>query len=256
MDQNQQKQKNIDWSRGGFPTWAKMLVAVAVVLLLMLVLFRVRNFEVEGNIRYTPEEIFEASGLGEGDILMGVNKTSTASRLLVKLPYLKQVTIEKALPGTIRFTVEECTAQGMAMTDYGTYWVINREGKLLEEVDGPQEGERPAYPLITGVHLALPFAGELAEFDQDGLGNLALELLNQVEAAGLASRISEINLEDPTAVYLIYDDRLEVRLGDGYDGAYKLAYLKAVVGEIGETQKGALDLSFSTGETAIFHPAA
>ena len=256
MDQNQQKQKNIDWSRGGFPTWAKMLVAVAVVLLLMLVLFRVRNFEVEGNIRYTPEEIFEASGLGEGDILMGVNKTSTASRLLVKLPYLKQVTIEKALPGTIRFTVEECTAQGMAMTDYGTYWVINREGKLLEEVDGPQEGERPAYPLITSVHLALPFAGELAEFDQDGLGNLALELLNQVEAAGLASRISEINLEDPTAVYLIYDDRLEVRLGDGYDGAYKLAYLKAVVGEIGETQKGALDLSFSTGETAIFHPAA
>ncbi len=256
MDQNQQKQKNIDWSRGGFPTWAKMLVAVAVVLLLMLVLFRVRSFEVEGNIRYTPEEIFEASGLGEGDILMGVNKTSTASRLLVKLPYLKQVTIEKALPGTIRFTVEECTAQGMAMTDYGTYWVINREGKLLEEVDGPQEGERSAYPLITGVHLALPFAGELAEFDQDGLGNLALELLNQVEAAGLASRISEINLEDPTAVYLIYDDRLEVRLGNGYDGAYKLAYLKAVVGEIGETQKGALDLSFSTGETAIFHPAA
>lgn len=256
MDQNQQKQKNIDWSRGGFPTWAKMLVAVAVVLLLMLVLFRVRSFEVEGNIRYTPEEIFEASGLGEGDILMGVNKTSTASRLLVKLPYLKQVTIEKRLPGTIRFSVEECTAQGMAMTDYGTYWVINQEGKLLEEVDGPQEGERPVYPLITGVYLNLPFAGEMAEFGEKGLGELALELLNQVDTAGLASHISEINLEDPTAVYLIYDERLEVRLGDGYDGAYKLSYLKAVVGEIGENQKGALDLSFSTGETAIFHPAA
>lgn len=256
MDQNQQKQKNIDWSRGGFPTWAKMLVAVAVVLLLMLVLFRVRTFEVEGNVRYTSEEIVQASGLGEGDILMGVNKTSTASRLLVKLPYLKQVTVEKALPGTIRFSVEECTALGMAMTDYGTYWLMNEEGKLLEEVDAPQEGESSPYPLITGVHLAMPFAGEMAEFDESGLGKLALELLNQVEAAGLSSRISEINLSDPTAVYLIYENRLEVRLGDGYDGAYKLSYLKAVVGEIGENQKGALDLSFSTGETAIFHPVA
>lgn len=252
MNQTQQTQKNIDWSRGGFPTWAKMLVAVAVVLLLMLVLFRVNHFEVEGNVRYSQEEIIEASGLGNGDILMGVNKTSTASRLLVKLPYLKQVTVEKALPGTIRIAVEECTASGVAMTDYGTYWLINQEGKLLEEVEEPQSG----YPLISGIYLDMPFGGETASFDEIGLGALALNLLMEVEGAGLSGKVSQIDFEDLTKVYLIYEDRLEVRLGDGSDGAYKLSYLKSVVGELEETAKGVLDLSFSTGDTAIFHPAA
>ena len=256
MDQNQQTQKNIDWTRGGFPTWGKMLVAVAVVLLLMLVFFRVRNFEVEGNVRYSLEEISEASGLGEGDILMGVNKTSTASRLLVKLPYLEEVVIEKALPGTIRFTVKECTAEVMAVSEFSTYWLLDEEGKLLEEVEEPDENAASAYPLITGTLLTMPFGGEMAEFDDSARGELAMELLSAVMNTGLSGKISEINVADTTAVYVIYDGRLEVRLGDGSDGEYKLQYLKAVVNEIGEGQKGALDLSFSTGETAIFHPIA
>lgn len=59
---------------GRFPTWAKMLVAVAVVLLFSLIFFRVRSFEVSGNVRYTAEEVTEASGITNGDILMAVNK--------------------------------------------------------------------------------------------------------------------------------------------------------------------------------------
>lgn len=256
MEQNQQEKKNMDWSRGRFPTWGRMLVAVAVVLLFMLVFFRVRTFEVEGNLRYTAQEIADASGLGEGDILMGVNKTSTASRLLVGLPYLRQVTVEKALPGTIRFVVEECTAQGMAVSEYGTYWLLNEDGKLLEEVEQPQENQHSGYPLITGVQLNMPFGGEMAEFLDPEKGATALELLNQIEDADLSDLISEINLEDSSAIYLIYDNRIEVRMGNGEDGAYKLQYLKAVLEELGAEETGALDLSFSTGERAIFHPVA
>ena len=59
MDSSPQTRR---WNRGGFPTWAKMLVAVAVVLLFSLVFFRVRTFEVSGNVRYTAEEVAEASG--------------------------------------------------------------------------------------------------------------------------------------------------------------------------------------------------
>lgn len=256
MDQNQQTEKNIDWTRGGFPTWGKMLVAVAVVLLLMLVFFRVRTFEVEGNVRYSLEEISEASGLGEGDILMGVNKTSTASRLLVKLPYLEEVVIEKALPGTIRFSVKECTASARVMSEFSTCWLINDSGKLLEEIEDPEDTAYAAYPLISGTVLTMPFGGEIAEFDDSGRGEMAMELILALQATGLSEKVSEINLENAASVYLIYEDRIEVRLGDGSDGEYKLQYLKAVVGELDPEQKGALDLSFSTGDRAIFHPIA
>ena len=88
--------------------WGKTLIAVAVVFLFMLVFFRVRDFEVNGNIRYTAEEVADASGITVGDVLMGVNKTQAASRILTKLPYVEQVEISKVLPGTIQFTVQEC----------------------------------------------------------------------------------------------------------------------------------------------------
>ena len=53
----------------------------------------VETFEVSGNVRYTAEEVAEASGITKGDILMAVNKTRTASRLLVKLPYVEEVRV-------------------------------------------------------------------------------------------------------------------------------------------------------------------
>lgn len=256
MDQNQQTKKNMDWSRGGFPTWGKMLVAVAVVLLLMLVFFRVRHFEVSGNVRYSPEEIAEASGLGEGDILMGVNKTSTASRLLIKLPYLEEVVIEKALPGTVRFTVRECQAVAKVFSEFSTCWLINEEGKLLEEIEDPEDAAYSGYPMISGVLLTMPSPGEIAVFDNNASGQCAMELIAAVHATGLSGKVSEVNMEDPYSVYALYEDRVKVLLGDGSDGEYKLQYLKAVVGELQEKQKGVLDLSFSTGERAIFHPFA
>lgn len=256
MDNSPNKQNEIDWTRGEFPTWAKMLVAVAVVLLLMLVFFRVRTFEATGNVRYTPEEIADASGLTEGDILMGINKTSTASRLLVKLPYIEQVVIEKRLPGTIRFHVEECTAAAVVESEFSTVWLINNEGKLLEEIEEGNETALSAHPVIKGTLLSLPMPGDLAVYADPVRGKLAMDMLDAVEDTELSSFITEINVEDMTGVYVIYEDRIQVRLGDGSDGEYKLQYLKAVLPELPAGASGALDLSFSGGEQAIFHPVA
>lgn len=251
MDTGEQNKKKIDWSRGDFPTWVKMLIAVAVALLLMLVLFRVKTFEASGNVRYSVEEIAQASGITEGDFLMGVNKTSTASRLLVKLPYLKSVIIYKSLPGTVRFEVEECEAAVIGVSEFSTYWVMNGEGKLLEEIDAPKDTS--AYPLISGTKLTLPAGGDMAVFDDEAKGKLALELVAAVKDTGLTG-VSQINVEDTSDAFLLYEGRIEVHVGDGNDGEYKLQYLKAVLPQLGDDASGVLDLSFSTGEQAIFHP--
>ena len=52
---SEKTRRSHNWNQGVFPTWAKMLVAVAVVLLFSLIFFRVRSFEVSGNVRYTAE---------------------------------------------------------------------------------------------------------------------------------------------------------------------------------------------------------
>lgn len=254
MDTGEQNKKRIDWRRGNFPTWLKLVLAVAVVMMLLLVLFRVRTFEVSGNVRYSVDEIAQASGITQGDILMGINKTRTASRLLVKLPYLEEVVIHKSLPGTVSFEVRECTAVAIAVSEYGTFWSMNGEGKLLEEVEDPDETGNSAYPLITGPLLTLPTGGDPAVFLDSALGSTALGLAKDVEDVGLTGSIQEINVENPEDIYMLYQDRIELHLGNGSDGEYKLQYFKAVLSSLEPDASGVLDMSFSTGEQAIFHP--
>jgi len=98
--------------------------------------------------------------------------------------------------------------------------------------------------------------GDPAVYADPVRGKLAMELLDAVEDAELSASITEINVEDMASIYVIYEDRIQVRMGDGSDGEYKLQYLKAVLPERPAGASGALDLSFSGGEQAIFHPVA
>ena len=242
------------WNRGGFPTWAKMLVAVAVVLLFSLVFFRVRTFEVSGNVRYSADEVAEASGITSGDILIAVNKTRTASRLLVKLPYIEEVRVYKEMPGTVRFEISECTAVTAAKSEFSTYWLMTKDGKLLEEVDSREDPKLSGIPVIEGISLTLPTLGKQAEFDDALSGETALALIGAISDTGLQSSVSEVNLEDPSNITLQYGSDLTVWLGDGSDGDYKLRYLLAVQEQLTAGKRGILDLSFSSGEQAVFHP--
>ena len=242
------------WNRGGFPTWAKMLVAVAVVLLFSLVFFRVRTFEVSGNVRYSTDEVAEASGITSGDILIAVNKTRTASRLLVKLPYIEEVRVYKEMPGTVRFEISECTAVTAAKSEFSTYWLMTKDGKLLEEVDSREDPKLSGIPVIEGISLTLPTLGKQAEFDDALSGETALSLVRAISDAGLLSSVSEVNLEDPSNITLQYGSDLTVWLGDGSDGDYKLRYLLAVQEQLTAGKRGVLDLSFSSGEQAVFLP--
>ncbi len=242
------------WARGGFPTWAKMLVAVAVVLLFSLVFFRVRSFEVSGNVRYSADEIAAASGVAKGDILMAVNKTRTASRLLVKLPYIEEVRVYKEMPGTVRFEVSECTAVMAAQSEFSTYWLMSADGKLLEEVEDRDDAKLSDIPVLEGANLTLPTLGQTAEFADVTLGQTAMDLVKAISDAGLSETVSEINLEDPSNITMQYGSNLTVWLGDGSDGAYKLQYLLAVKDQLAAGAQGVLDLSFSSGQQAVFHP--
>lgn len=245
----QDSRKNIQGS--SVPMWGKMLISVAVVLLLLVVFFRVDQFEVTGNVRYTAEEVAEASGITVGDVLLGINKTQTASRILAGLPYVETVTISKRLPGTVSFVVTETTAAGQAVSHTGSIWLMTREGELLERLD---EEADSAYPVIKGTILDLPISGDRAVFEDTAKGNIALEILEAVCDADLGQSISEINVEDSSEITVRYQDRLEVQLGDGSDAAYKLQYMVQAASTLAATDTGILDVSFREGTQAVFHP--
>lgn len=251
LQQQETQQEKANWSRLTIPMWGRMLVAVTVVLLLMLVFFRVDRFEVTGAVRYTTEEVADASGVTVGDVLMGVSKTRAASRILTKLPYVEQVVVTKLLPGTIRFEVVEDTAAAVVTSEFGAGWLINDSGKLLERMD---EVTETAYPVITGTALLLPTAGSEADYDDAEKGKMAMKVLSSLEVLGLTGYVQEICVEDLENVTVTYQERLEVQLGDGSDLDYKLQYMTQAAAQLGTADRGVLDLSFAAGSQAVFHP--
>lgn len=250
-EQMAQQESRNQMKTGAVPMWGKMLISVAVVLLLLVVFFRVDEFEVSGNVRYTAEEVAEASGVTVGDVLMGVSKTRSAGRILAGLPYVETVTVSKRLPGTVCFEITESMAAAKASSQTGSIWLMTREGELLERLD---EDTDSAYPEITGTMLDLPISGDGAVFEDAAKGQTALLLLSAICDANLQSFISKIDVEDPQEVTVFYLDRLEVLLGDGSDAAYKLQYMVEAAAKLSDTDTGVLDLSFQNGSQAVFHP--
>lgn len=233
------------------PLWGRAIIGVAVLLTVFLLLFRVRSFEAAGNARYTAEEIAEASGIELGDGMFGVSRTRAAGQIIVELPYVQQVVVVKDLPGTVRFEVEECTADVVIPSEYGSSWLVSREGKLLEKLD---EDAKTEHPVIDGAVLELPSPGDDAAFTDETRGELAMEVLQEVCDSGLSTAVKTISVENLREITVVYQERVEVQLGDGSDLAYKLQYMKKALEELGAEATGVLDLSFSTGTKAVFHP--
>lgn len=101
--------------RGGGRFLSLYLVLAVVVIAVVIVsgcivFFKVNQFEVEGNQRYSTEEIAKASGVSKGDNLFLVNKTETARKLLDELAYVRSVNIKRKLPDTLVITVAETDA--------------------------------------------------------------------------------------------------------------------------------------------------
>ena len=122
--------------RGGGRFLSLYLVLAVVVIAVVIVsgcivFFKVNQFEVEGNQRYSTEEIAKASGVSKGDNLFLVNKTETARKLLDELAYVRSVNIKRKLPDTLVITVAETDAAA-AIQSGKEWWLVNEEGKVLE----------------------------------------------------------------------------------------------------------------------------
>ena len=68
-----------------------ILLVVAAVIMACVVFFRVNTVEVTGNLRYTTEEIIEASGIQTGDNLIILSGSRVSAAIRARLPYVEAV---------------------------------------------------------------------------------------------------------------------------------------------------------------------
>lgn len=227
-----------------------LFLAAGAVLLACVVFFRVNTVEVTGNARYTAQEIIEASGIRTGDNLIALPKETIANRILPALPYVRSVSIRRALPDGVFITVSEHLAAA-AVSDGREWWYISAGGKLLEssKAEGPLR--------LTGVTALEPRAGEnlaVSDEQQARLG-YALELLAVLEKRGELGLCSALDCSEVGVLWLSYLD-FRIKMPTTGDFSYIMHTLDTIFDEdsrVGREDSGTFDFTISEGK-AYYSP--
>ena len=141
---------------GVYKVLSVLLAAVAVVVA-CVVFFRVNSVEVSGTVRYTAEEIIEASGREKGDNLIALSRSRVSAAICRKLPYVENVNVKKALPDRMVLRVSELAAAA-SVESSESRWLISAQGKLLE-----QDGGAAGTVAVRGLTAIAPYPGSMLQ---------------------------------------------------------------------------------------------
>lgn len=230
---------------------------------------------VSGNGRYSVETIVEASGIRNGDSLLGINKAKVSSRIITKLPYVKSVRIGIKLPGTVNIEIEELDVVYAIAESNGNWWLMDAWGKLVEKTDAAAAVE---YTKILGVELDLPVAGQQAvarepQTDQSGEGEgtlpaqpvtisgaqrleTVLTILQYLEDGDVLGEVVSVDVSDMGSIELWYKQQFKILLGDSTDLKYKINMALAAVKKLADHDRGTLDVSFIVRQEVVYTPQA
>lgn len=246
----------------------RLATVAAVVLALVLgmsIFFKTRQVMVSGAEKYTPWEVREASGIQDGDALLSLSEAKISAKIQEKLPYVGDVRVGIKLPDTVMLEIVELQVVYAAQDINSAWWLLDASGRIIDRTDAASAMD---YTRIEGVVLQEPAVGQQAvaaepetpESSESETGitvgtlppvpageqlSAAIAVLTALESNGVMGNISTVNVSEPKAMKLWYEDRYLVTLGDTGNLEYKIGAMKAAIQKMGQYQTGYLDISFT-----------
>ena len=204
---------------------------------------------VEGDTRYSEEQIIETSGLYVGQSLLGINKVKAHDTLLEELPYLNTVEISNTKFNVIRIRVTETEVMAAVKLEQKDWLIVGVNNHALEQV---KENKLP-----DGV---LRVVGATLENEQVGatlMDERSLRITRTLTAAadlyGLEG-MTTVNMTKKTNVYILINERLKVRLGNDTNLAAQVEMLEATLPTLyqnnGVNAAGELDMRTFSDDVA------
>ena len=200
-------------------------IVLAAAMVAMTVFFKVKTISVEGAEQYGSEELIAGMDVQKGDNLYLWNKNRVLSDLMHSFPYLESAQLRRKLPDGLVLTVTECTAAAAVRNEDNTFTYISAGGTVLENnaADG-------GLPIVLGVTLNAQI-GDFLATGTDAHVDAMLNVLENMDAAGLLEKMSFLNLNDLTDVRIGYDKRFDIRAGSLDDLTYRLRFAQTVISD-------------------------
>ena len=226
-----------------FGTVAVVVVAAVFAVLSLTVLFNVSEVKVaKAGKHYQPEQIIEAADVEVGDNMVATNWDRVKEKVEQKLPYVLSLEIKKTASGKITFSVVDDTATLVFKTSKG-YALADANCKVLEIVK--EKPKNKGLTLLTVKNRINADPGETISFADDSESILYDTIRTAIKNSGIGN-ITGIDISDPENIYLEYQNRYRLYLGNSEDIEYKLREAKKIIAEEDENdpnQIGEINLS-------------
>ena len=260
-----------------------LATVAAVVLALTLgmsIFFKVETVAVAGTQKYTPWDIRQASGIQEGENLLTLNEAMVAGKIKTQLPYVDTVRLGIKLPDTVNIEITEHDVVYAISASDSSWWLMTSGGRI---VDSTTNVQADSYTKILGVQIEVPQVGQQATayqpqpeteepttdetlaqeeetaateitmpavlpvtvFASEQL-DMAVSILQYLEDNSILGGVDSVDVTDLYDLQLWYEDRYQVRMGDGTQLSMKIKAMKQAIAQMTDYQRGELDVSFTT----------
>ena len=234
--------------RSSFSKPISFAIAVVAVIFIMSIAFRVNDIQVYGNSHYTQQEIINAIDIEQGDNLFFFDRFAAITRVFAKLPYVEEVSVERALPDKVIIKVTENRA--VAYLKIGAeLWTMDDKCKILGTA---AEGEAEGLIEITGFKPGTLLINEsLTTADNDERTvNYLKSILYQITERGISYQVTKIDFSSVNNVKLSYAGKYTVRLGDPSNIEHKFSMVLSAVSQLLDGDSGIIDVT--DGSTVHF----
>lgn len=245
---------------------ATVLAVVLALILGMSLFFKVETVTVAGMEKYTVWDVRQASGISDGENLLGISKAKISDSILKNLPYVQTVRVGIKLPGTVHIEITEFPVTYAIEDTEGGWWLIGSDGRVA---DATTAAEAMDITKVLGVRIVDPQPGSDAVAEEpeptvDEEGNeipvtvygrerlaLALEIIGILEENGILGKMASVDVTDLGALTMWYGSQYKVLLGDKSRLSYKIGAMNSAISQFGSYDSGTLDVRFTVSASEV-----
>lgn len=234
----QEKKRN---RRTVFYVFLFLFVTLVFLAVCAAVFLNVKTINVNGNEKYSYEQIRELIPIVEGENIYSFDSDELETILTQNLPYIGSVEIKRDLPSTVEINIIEEKPYYAAELAGNTY-LLSSDLKVLEILkDVSADSTELAVLSMNNVRQCI--VGSQVEFVNERTNAALTSLYESFESNFIEDKIDGVDVRSRFDIYIYYDDRFEVYIGDTESIDIKIRFLVAIIDELEDGATGVIDVS-------------
>ena len=218
-----------------------IVLCFVFIIVCMALFLKIENIKVVGNERYSEDQIVSSSGIEIGQNLYAINKKTSKGLIMGDYPYINEVVIRRTLPSTLTFRITEEIP--IYYTEIcGEYFVLSSTLRVLEKAEeNPNLNREDKLVLLLLSDVKSAVVGQEIEFTKQLAFDYISTFIKNVTEHEIASELTEIDISAKYNIYVMYQDRFRIYLGDNSETEMKLTFANLMINEFTPEQSGTID---------------